>query len=137
MPVRLHLTHIPELDTLVALEYRSRRGAWRRRFRDCGWVGRVVLALVAGRAASVEAGQDGGRPRAAGGIEKDCGHDASLRFGGSEARAHPRVPALVRRRPAWESKSDGALLLRHHEMQRSFVSLPPTSRAAGFGSRAP
>src|SRR4051794_549628 len=48
-----------------------------------GWVGRVALALVAGRAPSVEARHGGRRPRAAGRIEKDLGHDASLRLGTS------------------------------------------------------
>src|SRR3954464_1175965 len=51
--------------------------------RHGGWVGRVPLALVARRAAGVEARHGGRRPRAAGRIEKDLGHDASLRLGTS------------------------------------------------------
>src|SRR3954452_24531065 len=41
--------------------------------RHGGWVGRVALALVAGRAASVEARHGGRRPRAAGRIEGTSG----------------------------------------------------------------
>jgi hypothetical protein len=61
-------------------------------------VGRVALALVARRAAGVEAGQRGRRARAAGSIEKDFRHDASLRLGGAEPFANPpaeRLPAAL------------------------------------------
>src|SRR3954452_392232 len=61
--------------------------------RHGGWVGRVALALVAGRAASVQARHGGRRPRAAGRIVEHFGHDASLRVGGTE----PRADALAER----------------------------------------
>src|SRR3954447_11346488 len=49
--------------------------------RHGGRVGRVPLALVARRAASVEARHGGRRARAAGRIKKELGQDASLRLG--------------------------------------------------------
>jgi hypothetical protein len=54
---------------------------------DARWIGGEPLPLVARRPAGMKAWQRGRRARATGGIEKDFGHDASLRFGGSRTPA--------------------------------------------------
>jgi hypothetical protein len=62
----------------------------------------------------VEAGQGGRRSRPTGSIETDSGHDASLKFGGSEARARRSPHRRVRRCPAWKAavgRGGGMLLL--------------------------
>jgi hypothetical protein len=69
---------------------------------NCRWVGRVLLALVAGWTASVVAGHGRGRAAVAGGVQQHGFHESSL--GGVDDAAiritrghHREAPALSRR----------------------------------------